>query len=175
MDKTKFSYYEFYVGRYLKSVFDKNEKFVPYKENKSKLVWNVFYEDFNDRKNPIKVINLFEFNWVFLKNGLLYAKKHYANDYIKFADHIRSHLQYEYWSRCEYETIITTWPCMISREEALEFKDELDEYPDHYMYNLPVPGHKIDVYTQVMMNWDRFIDYVWNNKRLITKKKLGLK
>jgi hypothetical protein len=26
-----------------------------------------------------------------------------------------------------------------------------------------------------MMNWDRFIDYVWNNKHLITPKKLGLK
>jgi hypothetical protein len=26
-----------------------------------------------------------------------------------------------------------------------------------------------------MMNWDRFIDYVWNNKHLITEKKLGLK
>jgi hypothetical protein len=26
-----------------------------------------------------------------------------------------------------------------------------------------------------MMNWDRFIEYVWNNKHLITPKKLGLK
>ena len=32
----------------------------------------------------------------------------------------------------------------------------------------------MDVYTQVMMNWDRFIEYVWANKRLITKKKLGI-
>lgn len=133
MSKKDFSYYTYEVGR------------ENYKPETKKLVWNVFYCDFNSK--DIKPINLFEYNWVFLEKGLLYAKKHYANDYNKFAEHIRRWLQHEYWSRCQYETCISG-------------------LSDGY--------YKIDVYTQVMLNWDRFIDYVWNNKRLITKKKLGL-
>lgn len=178
MKETKdFGYYEFEVGRYEPYEFESAESkrnFKPYKEDKTKLVWNVFYEDFNDKNHPIKVINLFEFNWVFLKDGILYAKKHFADNYIKFANHIRNELQHEYWARCEYETIITTWPCMLEKKDIKKIIKDTEEHPDYYRYDIPVPGVKIDVYTQVMMNWDRFINYVWENKKLITKKKLGL-
>jgi len=130
-----FAYYEYEVGR------------ENYKPETKKLVWNVFH--YSHKTHKIEPINLFDYNWVFLRDGLLYAKKHYKDDFNKFAEHIRLSLQHEYWSRCEYETIITGI-----------FDDS--------------GGYKMDVYTQVMLNWDRFIDYVWNNKKLITKKRLGL-
>lgn len=161
-----FSYYTFEVGRYTATTFD-DKSFVPYKPNKSKLIWNVF----NEENGKIKVINLFEYNWVFLWEGLLYAKKHYSEDFVKFAENVRSKLQHEYWSRAEYETIITSWPAYITKDELDRVKQEDVKYKA--VVNLGV-GYKLDVYTQVMMNWDRFIEYVWANKKLITKKKLGL-
>lgn len=147
-NKREFSYYTYEVGRYLPSFYEDKKTFVPYVSETKKLVWNVIDYDFNAQK--VRPINLFEYNWVFLKDGLLYAKTHYSNNFIKFADHVRSWLQHEYWSRSEYEVIVSGW---IGN----------DDNP-----------YKLDIYTQVMLNWDRFIDYVWNNKHLITKKKLGL-
>jgi len=132
MTNREFSYYTYDVGK------------EGYKPITNKLVWNVI----STYNNEIIPINLFEYNWIFLKE-LLYAKKHYSKDYEKFCDHVRGWLQHEYWSRCEYEVIVINW---TGRE---------CEY-------------LLDIYTQVMLNWDRFIDYVWNNKHLITKKKLGL-
>jgi len=178
MNKNDFSYYTFEVGRYLPNYLDNRKTFTPYKPETKKLVWNVFHYDFNNKK--VTPINLFEFNWVFLVDGLLYAKKHYANDFIKFANHIRTELQCEYWSRSEYEVIVSGWIGTGFKEEDInEFKKEIEEqkqegcpFPRVFAYD--DTSYKLDVYTQVMLNWDRFIDYVWNNKRLITKKKLGL-
>jgi hypothetical protein len=88
-------------------------------------------------------------------------------------------LQYYYWSKSEYETIITSWPPYVEDEELNRLNSEkekrIQETGKFYRaaVNLNV-GYKIDIYTQVMMNWDRFIDYIWNNKHLITKKKLGI-
>lgn len=88
-------------------------------------------------------------------------------------------MQYYYWSKSEYETVITTWPPYIESEELDRLNKEKHEreirnrpfYRD--AVNLTT-RYKIDIYTQIMMNWDRFIDYIWNNKHLLTKKKLGL-
>ena len=51
---------------------------------------------------------------------------------------------YYFWSKCEYEILITTW------FERKDFKDE-----------------KIDVYDQLQLNWNAFIDYIWKNKKYI--------
>jgi hypothetical protein len=32
-------------------------------------------------------------------------------------------------------------------------------------YEISVCGRTIDIYDQVMNNWDAFIDYVWNSKK----------
>jgi hypothetical protein len=168
---------EFYTGRYFPSSFASEEdkqNFKPYKEDKSRLKWNVF----NESSGEIKVINIFEYSYTFLKD-LLEAKRKYKDNFEQFADKVRSSLQYCFWSKCEYETIITSWPPYIESEELdrinKEKADMLAKGRACYReaVNLNV-AYKIDVYTQVMMNWDRFIDYIWNNKHLITKKKLGL-
>ena len=166
-------------GRYLpKSYYSEEAKkgFKPYKEDKTKLVWNVF----NEENGEIVPINIFEYNWVFLKDGLLVAKKKYKDNFEEFAEHVRSWLQYCYWSKCEYETVITSWPPYIEDAELERINKEkverIEKYGKFYRESVDLKtGYKIDIYTQVMMNWDRFIDYVWNNKHLITPKKLGLK
>ena len=150
--------------------------FIPYKPNTKKLEWFVFQRDFNEKE--IRPLNVFEGSYKFLVD-LLQAKKNYKNDYLKFAQAVRDSLQYAYWSKCEWETIITSWPPYVDGEEIDRLSKEKDEcIKEHSVFyrtdvNLLI-GYKIDVFTQVMLNWDRFIDYVWNNKHLITKRKLGL-
>ena len=149
-------------------------EFNPYKEDKTKLVWNVF----NECNGEICPLNIFEHNYKFLED-LLTAKRKYKNNFEGFAEHVRKSLQYYYWSKSEYETVITTWPPYIESEELNRLNKEKHEreirnrpfYRD--VVNLTT-RYKIDIYTQVMMNWDRFIDYIWNNKHLLIKKKLGL-
>lgn len=168
---------EFYTGRYFPSSFASEEdkqNFKPYKEDKSRLKWNVF----NESSGEIKVINIFEYSYTFLKD-LLEAKRKYKDNFEQFADRVRSSLQYCFWSKSEYETVITTWPPYVESEELNRLNKEKHEreirnrpfYRD--AVNLTT-RYKIDIYTQIMMNWDRFIDYIWNNKHLLTKKKLGL-
>lgn len=163
-----FNYYTYEIGRYIASNSE-DKTFKSYKADNTKLIWNVFVEDTNNHK--IVVVNLFEYNWVFLWDGLMYAKRNYKDDFNQFADHVRRWLNHEYWSRTEYETVITTWPTFITKEEL----DRLKQEPSKNMISINLEtAIKLDVYTQIMLNWDRFIDYVWNNKHLITKKKLGL-
>lgn len=149
-------------------------EFNPYKEDKTKLVWNVF----NECNGEICPLNIFEYNYKFLEDLLTVKRKHKDN-FEEFAEHVRKSLQCYYWSKSEYETVITTWPPYIESEELNRLNKEKHEreirnrpfYRD--AVNLTT-RHKIDIYTQIMMNWDRFIDYIWNNKHLLTKKKLGL-
>lgn len=176
--KKDWSYFEFEVGKYEPyycSSDEEKKNFVPYKPQTKKLEWFVFEEDFNAKK--IVPLNVFEGSTNFI-SGLLYAKKKYKNDYLKFAEEVRMSLQHAYWSKCEWETIITSWPPYVDGEEidrlAKEKQECLQRNRNFYHEDVCLEiAYKIDIYTQVMMNWDRFIEYVWNNKRLITKKKLG--
>ena len=157
----------YHKGRY-------NDKFNPYKEDKTRLVWNVF----NEWNGEIFPINIFEYNFKFLED-LLTAKRKYKNNFEKFAEEVRQSLQYSYWSKSEYETIITSWPPYIKSEELNRVNREKEKCIEkrgqfiREAVNLEI-SYKIDIYTQIMLNWDRFIAYIWNNKHLITKKKLGL-
>ena len=47
--------------------------------------------------------------------------------------------------------------------EYEEYNNKWNHYP--YKINVsPDVGKKIDIYSQVMMNWEQFVEYVWNNK-----------
>jgi hypothetical protein len=168
---------EFAKGRYLPRPFcteEEKKAFKPYKEDKSKLVWNVF----NERNGEVFPVNIFEYNYNFIEDLLKIKKKH-KNNFEAFASAVRDSLQYYYWAKSEYETIITSWPPHIENEEIDRLNKERNDWTvkrgSFYRtaVNLTV-SYKMDIYTQVMMNWDRFIDYIWNNKHLITKKKLGI-
>lgn len=178
-EKKDWSYFQYKVGRYepyYSASEEEKKKFKPYEPNNKFLKWYVFDHDFNSKE--IYPVNVFELSITFIR-GLLIAKKKYKDNYIKFAETIRSYLQYSYWSKCEYETIITSWPPYIDEEELNRLIKERDEQiaNGNKFFREDVSletGYKIDIYTQVMLNWDRFIDYLWSNKHLITKKKLGV-
>ena len=56
-----------------------------------------------------------------------------------FTEKLRREVMYYFWSKCEYEIILSPW---TGRADDI----------------------KIDIYDQIMMNFDRFVDYVWSFK-----------
>ena len=130
-----------------------------------KLTWNVYYLDFNAKK--IESFNIFH-HWRFgeyvdklvkkykkeiKKEGL--TKKQLEDLLQDFKDQIRCEVQYYFWSKYEWEIGITE-----------PFSNSLVE---DYTKGRKYPWEKIDVYDQVMMNWDIFFDYLYKN--LVEKKK----
>ena len=107
------------------------------------LVWNVFLENFNAKR--IDVYNIFKHTA--LCDDLAKSLKKNKDDKEAFASDLKRSLMYYYWSKCEYEIILTSWP------EMKGFHDE-----------------KVDVYDQIMLNWDVFLDYVWTNREELHRK-----
>ena len=107
--------------------------------------WYVYTEDFN--RHCIEKHNVFD-HYRFKEDIKKIYKKH-KNDFDSFSEEVRKSLMYFYWSKCEWEIVLTSF---FPREN---FREE-----------------KIDVYEQVMLNWDNFIKYVWEmaHARKVTKK-----
>jgi len=108
-------------------------------------VWNVFLEDFN--RKEIRTFNVFH-NCTFIeqlkKEFRRYAKH---KDIEKLKAEIKSWAMYCFWSKCEYEIILTSFP------EKKDFKEK-----------------KVDVYQQLMLNWDSFVEYVLKNKAYFLRR-----
>lgn len=102
---------------------------------KLELTWNVYYHDFN--KKEIRKFNIFD-HWKF--NEDVSRDLHRARDRKAFAELLRSHLFYYFCSKCEYEVLISPWVGDKDKETI-----------------------KIDIYDQVMMNFDIFLEYVWRS------------
>ena len=107
------------------------------KKRKTKpLEWYVWVGNFN--KKQIERYNVFN-HFRFYED----LQKHYRKikDRDQFLEAVRKDLMYYYWSKAEWEVVIRRW---IQKDEG-----EI----------------KIDVYEQVMMNWDRFSEYLWENRK----------
>lgn len=98
--------------------------------------WNVYYHDFNGKK--IRLMNIFKHSG-FKKEVEDHLRK--IKDKEEFAEELRKSLLYYFWSKCEYEVVVKPW-CA---------GDGVDEI-------------KIDIYDQVMANFNIFVDYVWGYK-----------
>ena len=132
---------------------------------KYSLTYYVYVENLNKRK--IEKYNV-------LNDGIIdefkkRMKEQHIIDKRKFAEMAEQVIMYHYWSRSEWEIILTDWPPHIKLEELTNLNNELEQYKkdhDREPYSLTVnlkTAEKIDVYDQVMMNWNIFIDYVWEN------------
>ena len=96
--------------------------------------WNVFYHDMNKQK--IRTLNIFD-HYGFRRDVEKDLKKY--KDKETFAKEHKSTLMYYFWCKSEYEILIYPW-CGGSGTENI----------------------KVDIYTQVMNNWDVFLNYVWS-------------
>lgn len=139
------------------------------------LEWNVYVEDINAGK--IKSYNIF-------KHGSFYADlyrkikdyKKAVKQAVKPAEHtraledlktcVRPILMYYFWSKCEWEVVISSWPVFITPEELNHINKELEEHKSKwgstpYKLNVsPDVSEKVDVYSQIMLNYNAFIEYI---------------
>ncbi len=105
--------------------------------------WNVYYHNINSQK--IETYNIFNHH-AFNEYIKLHLRKCRTKE--EFSERLKSELNFYFWSKAEWEIIIAPW-C-----GGRDTKDI-----------------KIDVYDQVMNNYDIFLDYVWSNKIKFTKEK----
>lgn len=101
------------------------------------IVWNVYYHNIN--RGEIRVFNVFE-HVGFQKDVMKYLHK--CTEKGKFTQELRRSLFYYFGGKCEWEIIIKPW---CGGQDTKEIK--------------------VDVYKQIMNNWDVFADYVWNLNR----------
>lgn len=99
------------------------------------MVWNVFRYDINS--NGICKYNIFSHSG-FTKDAHRLLKENVLKEELSKA--LRRSLAYHFRARCEHEIIITSNPVYFD------------------------VGRKIDVYQQMMLNWDAFVDYVWSKR-----------
>ena len=101
-----------------------------------KLVWNVMYHDINGKK--IDTFNIFAHSG--FRDDIKRAAKECKNR-DEFAKTLRASLRYYFWSKSEWEIIVSPWT--FCEKEC----------------------SKIDVHDQIMYNWERFLDYVWSERK----------
>jgi hypothetical protein len=99
------------------------------------LRWLVYRHDLN--KDAIVTFNIFE-HYRFADD--VESSLKYCEDRDDFAKLLRKSLSYYFELKSEYETIIVPW---IGSKETTSLR--------------------IDIYDQVMLNWDVFLDYVWTS------------
>lgn len=128
----------------------------------SKLTWNVYHHSVNSRE--IKPFNIFD-HWQF-NDDVKKLKTEKLNE-TEFGEELRRLVMYYFWSKCEHEIVLTTWPPYITHNELIRLNEERDDiwatyerYPTALSVCLET-GEKIDIYQQVMLNWKVFVDYVW--------------
>ena len=130
------------------------------------LEWNVFYHSINS--NKITTFNIFD-HWKFNEDVQKSLKKFKDKD--EFAEQLRRDLMYYFWSKYEHEVVITSFPPYIKTNELDRLNDERNlcrekNKRDPICLSVDLEtGAKIDIYAQVMNNWDIFLDYVWNSKK----------
>lgn len=103
-------------------------------KKKRKLHWYVIMADFNHKD----VVSVDIFNHSYFAKDV----NHLLDSDIskqEFSNKLRSYVNYYFWSKCEYEIIVDSFPQTSINK-------------------------KLDVAYQLKINWDNFLNYVWGNK-----------
>lgn len=101
------------------------------------LEWNVYIENFNGRE----IVTYNVFSHPMFSGIKKQLKKNKDITFEEFEKIVKKELTYHFWSKCEWEIILSAWP-------------PSDIFIDK----------KVSVYDQIMLNWNRFISYAWENK-----------
>ena len=106
------------------------------KRRRKRLNWKAIY--YNRCSDTIDVFNVFN-HTSFAEDVQKDLKECETKD--EFADRLRRSLQCYFWCKSEWEIVIQPW---CGGENATD--------------------RKVDVYWQVLNNWEHFLEYVWNTK-----------
>ena len=102
--------------------------------------FNVWCHNFNAQE--ITTYNVL--NNYLIKEVISPILNEHENNKREFAEAIRSEMMYRFCAKAEWEIIISPWVGLAKER-------------------------KIDVYKQIMINFDLFINYLWNNQEEIKK------
>ncbi len=149
--------------------------------------WKVFNEDINKRK--IVEYDVFT-HYDFLKglskvfkdiDKLEKAEESQKKIEIEFNERVRRECLYYFWGKCEWEVVLTSWPPYITVEEIDRLNKEIEDHVKNWgsparvvSPNLDI-DMKVDVYDQLQLNWNIFLQYVKDHKKEIIKKYKELK
>lgn len=144
--------------------------------------WNVY--NYNINKNEIEKFNIFN-HWSFREYAKKTARKYKTKE--EFAEQLKIELKFYFWSRAEYELIIEIteddrlflipWcgcrePEKVKIEVISDANFDWKAFADiHTKRQIFKNKAKIDVYDQVMMRWEEFVDFCWEHKKEILKIK----
>ena len=159
-------------------------KIKPKYDKKNILTWNVLVEDIN--RKEIVSHNIFDhvgFVEDLVKDYNRLKRDKTLEDFeAAFIERIKSNLMYYYWSKAEWEVVVTSWPVYISSDNVPKLNKRIEDNEkrwglQHFNINIsPTVDEKIDVYDQIMLNWDIFIEYVLNHtKELMPQLNILLK
>lgn len=119
------------------------------------MTWNVYY--YNPNIDKVEIKNLFNMGITFNKDFEVLRKQVLKGDIAtkeEFAEKLNSIIQYTYWARREYEIAIS--------DLCWTYSDATDEMKLRWYKQYCKTAVKVDIYSQIKMNWDIFVDYVWN-------------
>lgn len=129
--------------------------------------YNLFYYVYVENHNKRKIEKYNVLNDTIIEEILNRTKD--LKDKKSFSEEVDRIIMYYYWSRSEWETILADWPPRIDTSELSNLNAEMERHqkifgkkPYSLTVNL-VTAEKIDVYDQITMNWNLFIDYLWEN------------
>ena len=128
--------------------------------------WNVILKNY--KSGNLCAFNIFDDVEFRMNIEKLFERKY---DKKRFLEELDRAAHYSFWAKIEWESIFTTWPPYIAKDEIERIineyhinrkqgeplPDKIKVTPEHYL--------KIDVYAQLRANWDRFSDYVWKESQ----------
>ena len=122
--------------------------------------FNVINYNFNARKfEPYDVIPylVHAYNNRVEKHNELPEEEYWKvpQTFDEFKEFVQKESQYQFWSRCEYEIILSPWPYVSAPNEGYDTSKENDveAWKEHWKKHLD-SCDKWDVYQQIMMNLD---------------------
>lgn len=132
--------------------------------------WNVILQD--SKTGKFKSYNIFEYPDFRISLENLF-KRQYPQE--RFLSELDQEIHHYFRVKIEWEMFITAWPPHINSDEISRI---ISDYQINRSPKQPLPEqihvnvtkcHKIDVYSQLRANWERFADYMWNeNQKYVT-------
>ena len=134
------------------------------------LVWNVYNLRWN---NELEIFNVFDHRSFNERIQKLLQKPPTKEE---FAEQLRREAQYRYWAKCEWELIISDLHTQVDQRELNRILSEC--YLERSKADPPLRcthvnlyhDEKIDIYDQLCLNWDAFVDYVWEHRKITRKR-----
>lgn len=129
----------------------------------NRMIWNVYAKRSSSPK--VEVYDIFQHH-DFREDVDKLIKQKLSR--AEFEEMLKRKLSYYFWGKVEWEITAAPYPTYVTYKEFDRVNDEVkafilqnDRFPPRRQ--LDVEGAiRLDVYEQVTLNWDSFVDYIWN-------------